>query len=182
MAGTSGNLSSQLKADTVMRPARPGDEPALAAIDTLVNPSPWTANQFALACAGGGHEQALVVDGGRYLVGFVVFSLILDEACIHNVAVHPEWQGKGLGSSLLHAALDAARSLGASRCCLEVRQSNLVARRLYAAQGFQQDGLRRNYYPAAGVPGAGHPAAGVPGAGHPAAGDREDAVLLSRQL
>jgi len=152
---------------TVLRPARPGDEPALAAIDALVNPGPWTATQFTAACAVGEYERALVVENGGYLVGFVVFSLILDEACIHNVAVHPGWQRQGLGRSLLHAALAAAHSLGACRCCLEVRESNLAARRLYAALGFQQDGLRRNYYP---------------GAGHPAAGEREDAVLLSMQL
>ncbi len=157
---------------TALRPARPGDEPALAAIDKLVNSSPWTESQFITACAAGDSEQALVAEDGRDPIGFVVFALTLDEACIHNVAVHPEWQRKGLGSSLLRAALEAARGLGAQRCCLEVRESNLAARRLYAALGFQQDGLRRNYYPAAGVPGA----------GHPAAVDREDAVLLSIQL
>jgi ribosomal-protein-alanine N-acetyltransferase len=160
--------------DSVLRTARPGDEPALAAIDELVNPSPWSAGQFASACDAGGLERALVAEQGQHIVGFVVYSCVFDEACIHNVAVHPTDQRAGLGGMLLRAALQAARDLGARRCCLEVRVSNAAARGLYDALGFREDGLRKNYYGGAGQPGAGQPGAGL--------ASREDAVLLSLQL
>ncbi len=110
----------------------------------------------------------------QHIAGFVVYSFVLDEACIHNVAVHPADQRKGLGRILLRAALEVARGHGVQRCCLEVRASNRAARGFYEQLGFREDGLRKNYYG-----GAGHPGAGQTGAGIFA---REDAVLLSLQL
>ena len=166
--GLLGSVTSQPLV-SMLRAATRGDETALAAIDALVNPSPWTANQFASACVAGGLERALVAEQGQHIAGFVVYSCVLDEACIHNVAVHPADQRGGLGRRLLGAALQVARGLGASRCYLEVRASNRAARGLYRTAGFREDGLRKNYYSGAGQPGAGLAA-------------REDAVLLSIQL
>ena len=177
MAGVAVGLSCSVTSglpDNVLRPARPGDAAALAAIDALVNPSPWTAGQFASACNAGGLERTLVLEQVQQVVGFVVYSCVLDEACIHNLAVHPADQRKGLGRILLLAVLEESRGRGAIRCCLEVRASNRAARGLYQAFGFREDGLRKNYYGGAGHPGAGHPGAG------PSA--REDAVLLSVKL
>jgi ribosomal-protein-alanine N-acetyltransferase len=133
-------------------------------LDSLVNPSPWTENQFAGACGADpdGPESALVVCGDGQLLGFVVYSRVLDEACIHNIAVHPSQRGRGLGRLLLSAALAEAAGGGAARCYLEVRASNAAAHRLYETLGFQLDGVRRNYYCAAV--------------------GREDALLMSRQL
>lgn len=147
-----------------VRPGEPGDAGALASLDSLVNPSPWTEGQFAAACAvdPASAERALVVyDGGR-LQGFAVYSRVLDEACIHNIAVHPSRQRGGLGQVLLAAVLAAAGGEGAARCYLEVRASNVAARTLYEKLGFRLDGVRRNYYPTAV--------------------GREDALLMSRQL
>jgi ribosomal-protein-alanine N-acetyltransferase len=147
-----------------VRPAAPGDALALAALDGLVNPSPWTQSQFAGACSGhaDGMERALVAECGGQPEGFVVYSGVLDEVCIHNIAVRPALQGRGLGRLLLTAVLARARDDGARRCFLEVRASNLAARALYDRLGFRPDGVRKNYYPTAA--------------------GREDAVLMSMQL
>jgi ribosomal-protein-alanine N-acetyltransferase len=147
-----------------LRPGQPGDAGALALLDSLVNPSPWSANQFAAACAAkpASAERALVVHDGERLLGFVVYSLVQDETCIHNIAVHPSSQGRGLGQLLLAAALAESGRGGAARCYLEVRASNAAARGLYQKLGFQLDGIRKNYY-------------------FSAAG-REDALLMSLQL
>ena len=177
MAGVAVGLSCSVvnqSRDSILRAANRGDEPALAAIDALVNPSPWTASQFASACAAAGLERALVAERGEHIAGFVVYSCVLDEACIHNVAVHPADQRRGLGRGLLRAALEAARGRGARRCCLEVRVSNRAARGLYRALGFREDGLRKNYYSGADQSGADQSGAGL--------SCREDAVLLSIQL
>ena len=141
----------------------PGDAVALAALDSLVNQSPWTSAQFAGACSAQADsaERALVIDRNGQLAGFVVYSRVLDEVCIHNIAVHPSRQGSGLGQLLLAGALGQARAAGATRCYLEVRASNQAARGLYEKLGFQLDGVRRNYYPTAT--------------------GREDALLMSRQ-
>ena len=55
---------------------------------------------------------------------------------ISNVAVHPNWQGRGIGRALLEASLDLAQDHGGAWVVLQVRESNLVARRLYESLNF----------------------------------------------
>lgn len=57
---------------------------------------------------------------------------------VSNVAVHPEWQGQGIGRVLLEAALDYARDYGGAWVVLQVRDDNLIARRLYESLGFTE--------------------------------------------
>lgn len=59
---------------------------------------------------------------------------------ISNVAVHPDWQGRGIGRALMEAALDYARDNGASWVVLQVRDDNRVARQLYESMGFRSVG------------------------------------------
>lgn len=147
-----------------IRPARPADAEWLAVIDADVSFNPWTEQQFALVCSAtaGYRETALVVEEDDQLHGFVVFSQVLDEGSIHNIAVHPAHHRKGLGRLLLEAAVEELIRADARRCLLEVRRSNKAARRLYEDNGFALDGVRRNYYPTQG--------------------GREDALLMSREL
>jgi ribosomal-protein-alanine N-acetyltransferase len=80
------------------------------------------------------------------VAGFCAFWRIAGEMHINNLAIRPELRGCGLGLFLLQASLDAAAELGASSATLEVRRSNVAARRLYARAGFYEAGVRRNYY------------------------------------
>jgi ribosomal-protein-alanine N-acetyltransferase len=147
-----------------IRLARPDDVAVLAVIDDLVNSSAWRPSQFAAACSGveQATESALVLETEAGVCGFIVVSRVLDEVCIHNVAVHPAQQGKGMGRYLVATALDSMRRQGACRCLLEVRASNTAARGLYGALAFELDGVRKNYYPTSS--------------------GREDALLMSRKL
>jgi ribosomal-protein-alanine N-acetyltransferase len=83
---------------------------------------------------------------GRRVAGFVAFWKVVDEMHINNLAVHPEWRGRGLGRRLLAGVLAAAYDLGVRRATLEVRRSNLAAQRLYAAAGFRVVAVRADYY------------------------------------
>jgi ribosomal protein S18 acetylase RimI-like enzyme len=56
---------------------------------------------------------------------------------IHDLAVVPEWRGRGVGRALLHAIEQEARRRDCCRITLEVRADNIVARRLYQDFGFQ---------------------------------------------
>lgn len=147
-----------------VRAARPADAGPLAAIDGRVNFNPWSEQQFAAACGGVNTQtaSALVVADDDRVDGFVVIFQVLDEASIHSIAVQPAHQGKGLGQMLLNAALVQMQQAGATRCVLEVRQSNSAARRLYQRSGFRLDGVRKSYYPTEG--------------------GREDALLMSREI
>lgn len=131
-----------------IRPARPDDAAALAALDARVNFSPWSETQFVAACCGhvSARDWALVVEEDARVDGFVVMARVLDEATIYSIAVDPLQQRKGLGQALLTAALDQAEQAGATRCLLEVRQSNSTARKFYKRNGFYLDGVRKGYY------------------------------------
>lgn len=80
------------------------------------------------------------------VAGFCAFWLVAEQAHINNLAVLPELRGQGLGTQLLAAITEEAAHLGAALLTLEVRQSNIPARRLYERAGFYQEGVRKNYY------------------------------------
>jgi ribosomal-protein-alanine N-acetyltransferase len=80
------------------------------------------------------------------VAGFCAFWLVADQAHINNLAVRPELRGRGLGTQLLDSVVNEARHLGAASLTLEVRRSNVAAQRLYAKSGFQEVGVRTNYY------------------------------------
>ena len=80
------------------------------------------------------------------LIGFSIFSLIVPEAHLLNIALLHEHQGKGLGRNLLEHTAFQSKTLGAKILFLEVRVSNKKAIRLYESMGFVKDAIRANYY------------------------------------
>jgi len=92
--------------------------------------------------------RRLSLAAGRTLpvLGYGGFWMIVDEAHISTLAVHPEWREKGLGELLLVALIEAAVLRGAVEATLEVRVSNLVAQALYRKHDFAQVGRRKGYY------------------------------------
>jgi [ribosomal protein S18]-alanine N-acetyltransferase len=85
-----------------------------------------------------------IVNSG--LLGMGCFWSILEEAHITLLAIHPEYQGQGLGQALLYGLLKMACEQGLERATLEVRASNIAAISLYEKFGFKTAGRRRNYY------------------------------------
>ena len=71
---------------------------------------------------------------------------MVDEAHVTTFAIHPDWRRRRLGERLLLALLDAAIDRRAAEATLEVRLSNLAARRLYEKFGFRPVGIRPRYY------------------------------------
>jgi ribosomal-protein-alanine N-acetyltransferase len=80
------------------------------------------------------------------LLGMGCYWSILEEAHITILAIHPQYQGQGLGQALLYSLLKTASDRGLERATLEVRASNVVAISLYEKFGFKIAGRRRRYY------------------------------------
>jgi len=80
------------------------------------------------------------------VLGYAGFWALVDEAHLANIAVAPEWRGRGLGELLLVTVIDRAVELGLAVVTLEVRVSNLRAQKLYRKYGFGVVGERRHYY------------------------------------
>lgn len=83
---------------------------------------------------------------GMPVAGFCAFWKVVDQIHINNLAIHPEWRGRGLGRLLLARVLEEAAGLGAPDATLEVRRSNVAARRLYEGAGFALVAVRTSYY------------------------------------
>lgn len=64
--------------------------------------------------------------------------------------VAPAWREKGVGSALMTAALEWARTTDAHKVSLEYFPHNDAARRLYERFGFAEEGRKRRHYRRAG--------------------------------
>jgi ribosomal-protein-alanine N-acetyltransferase len=80
------------------------------------------------------------------VVATIVVWLILDEAHIATIAVHPDYRGQGLGGELLAVTLLEAIQRGSRSATLEVRAGNLPAQALYRRFKFEVAGRRPRYY------------------------------------
>jgi [ribosomal protein S18]-alanine N-acetyltransferase len=80
------------------------------------------------------------------IIGFAGLWLMVDEAHITTIAMHPDFRQRGLGEFLLVSLIDTAYEIGARWVTLEVRVSNIVAQSLYRKYGFHQAGVRHRYY------------------------------------
>lgn len=80
------------------------------------------------------------------IIGCGCFWAILEEAHITILAVHPDYQGQGLGQLLLYGLMADAVRRQLERATLEVKASNTVALSLYEKFGFKVAGRRKGYY------------------------------------
>jgi ribosomal-protein-alanine N-acetyltransferase len=79
-------------------------------------------------------------------LGYGGLWLLVDEAHISTIAVHPQWRGTGLGERLLLSLLEQGAKRGMQRATLEVRVSNEAAQGLYHKLGFEIAGRQKRYY------------------------------------
>src|SRR5215467_13048777 len=80
------------------------------------------------------------------IIGFAGLWLMVDEAHITTIAIHPDYRRHGLGELMLVNLIDIAYNIGANWVTLEVRVSNHVAQNLYRKYGFHEKGIRQKYY------------------------------------
>ena len=83
---------------------------------------------------------------GDDLAGYVGIWLQGDQAHITEIAVREELRGRGIGELLIIGTLRVAYEQGLTEVTLEARVSNFVAQRLYDKYGFNEAGIRKNYY------------------------------------
>lgn len=127
----------------VVRDAVPGDHDAVMALPGL---AASTRRRLAAELAGEDRRGWVAVDDGR-IVGWLGLWLAPDEAHVLDVAVAADHRRRGVASHLVEVARSAAVATGRRHVTLEVRRGNVGARRLYAALGFVEVGVRTGYYP-----------------------------------
>jgi len=116
------------------------------AIERASFSAPWPPNAYRSEIETNRLASYLVARADDEIVAYGGMWLMVDEAHITTFAVHPRWRRQRIGERLLLAFFDIARDRRARELTLEVRLSNLAARRLYEKYGFRPVGLRPNYY------------------------------------
>lgn len=153
-------MSAQLKSMADVRPMRLVDLDRVLEIEPELYSHPWTRGNFDDSLMAG--YRCSVLECRGEMAGYGVLMLGVREAHLLNLSVGKEWQRMGYGRLLLGHFVDFARRGDALQVLLEVRPSNVAARRLYERFGFSEISIRRGYYPQ----------------GH----GREDAILMGMNL
>lgn len=118
-------------------------------VEQLCFPTPWNAHMFQEELENNPLCRYLVLldrQNPACVVGYAGYWKILDEGHITNVAVRPQWQGKGAGTYLMQQMMAFAFAEGVTAMTLEVRRSNQIAQALYSKLGFVVEGVRPKYY------------------------------------
>ena len=130
-------------------------------IEQQVHAHPWSKGNFIDAIASNYLCKLAVVE--EKLIGYAVLMQGVDDAELLDIGIARTYQRQGWGNKLLQKMLTFAQDLGKLRVVLEVRAGNSAAIGLYRGMGFQEIGLRRDYYPVENS-------------------TREDAILMGRML
>lgn len=129
-----------------IRPMTIADLPAVQLIERASFTTPWPPQAYRQELESNRLAAYLVGEIGSEIVAYGGVWLMVDEAHVTTFAVHPRYRRRGIGERLLLSLIDLSIARRAREATLEVRLSNLGARRLYEKYGFRPVGIRPRYY------------------------------------
>ncbi len=134
-------------AEPFIRTIRETDVRQIHEIETLCFAQPWSEESILHDVKENVVACWLVLDDGEgRVLAYAGMWLVLDEAHVCNVAVHPDYRRRGYGRRIMEALMKLARDNCMALMTLEVRRSNTAAQALYHACGFLDVGYRKRYY------------------------------------
>jgi len=156
-------------------PMTVADLDSVLSIESVSHIHPWTKGNFSDSLAAGHwaycvRPQLADVVKGSYLDPEILWAYCIlfpavDELHLLNITVSPKLRRLGIGVKIMNAIEGVAAQQNMPRIILEVRPSNEAALKLYLSLGYEQIGLRKNYYPADATSGL-----------------REDALVLAKSI
>jgi ribosomal-protein-alanine N-acetyltransferase len=156
-------------------PMTVADLDSVLAIESVSHNHPWTKGNFSDSLAAGHwaycvRPQLVNAVQGSYLDPDILWAYCIlfpavDELHLLNITVSPKLRRLGIGLKMMNAIEGVAAQQKMPKIILEVRPSNESALMLYQNLGYEQIGVRKNYYPI-----------------DPANGLREDALVLSKSI
>lgn len=117
----------------------------VAALEAICFRDPWSEKSIASELTNPLSLWLVAMEGDK-VVGYIGSQTVLDESDMMNVAVHPDYRRRGIAEALVLALADELITRNSHSLTLEVRTSNAPAIALYEKLGFEQIGLRKNYY------------------------------------
>lgn len=166
---------SESIAELSFLPMQTLDLDAVLEIEAISHIHPWTKGNFSDSLAAGHWAYCIRPQVDQTIKGSYLDSAILwaycvlfpavDELHLLNITVSPKLRKLGLASRMMAAIEGVAAQQNMPRIILEVRPSNIAAITLYQKLGYEQIGIRKNYYPA-----------------DPQLGIREDALVMAKSI
>jgi ribosomal-protein-alanine N-acetyltransferase len=124
------------------------DLPFVIEIENVCYPNPWKLSSFKGEIDNRpiSNPYVIIYRPLEKIIGYIIYWHIRDEVQISNIAISPDFRQLGVGEGVFRKVLQEIRHKGVEFVFLEVRPSNLAARRLYEKLGFTILGLRKGYY------------------------------------
>ncbi|MBR4308992.1 MAG: ribosomal protein S18-alanine N-acetyltransferase [Oscillospiraceae bacterium] len=117
----------------------------VAELEKLCFSAPWSERSIAAELDSRYSYWLVAVEDGQ-VAGYVGSQSCPPEADVMNVAVYPEYRGRGIGEALMRSLMTDLKAQDMESLTLEVRASNAPAIGLYEKLGFLQVGRRPRYY------------------------------------
>ena len=131
--------------EDIIREMRENDLTDILEIEKRSFISPWTRGMFEETIESP-ISTSSVIEKNSEILGYIMLYSVEDEAHIMNLAVHPDYRGRGYASKLITRTVLHAVMRNISEFFLEVREGNINAQRLYTKFGFKVIGRRKKYY------------------------------------
>ncbi len=122
---------------------------SVAQLEKLCFAVPWSAQAFLDELTGNPTARYIVLlskEDPTQVIAYGGYWKIFDEGHITNIAVHPDWRNQKAATYLMCQMMQFAHVEGIKDMTLEVRTSNMPAQAVYRKLGFQNEGIRKNYY------------------------------------
>ncbi|MFO7941588.1 MAG: ribosomal protein S18-alanine N-acetyltransferase [Bacillota bacterium] len=132
--------------DVTLRPMEVGDLSEVMEIERRSYPTPWSESAFRSEITRNTSADYIVATRPEGIIGYAGMWLFLLEAHVTNIAVHPDYRGRKVGSQLLLGLMARALLRGLNRMTLEVRVSNELAQDFYESYDFQFVKIKKGYY------------------------------------
>ncbi len=141
-----------------IRAWRKEDVEQIAQMEQRCFSDPWSKEMLA-DCLRYPYYRCFLAEEGGQVCGYCVLIALFEDGEVANIAVDTPFRGRGIARRLMEQMHGCAKQLGATRCLLEVRKSNVAAISLYESYGYAAYGVRAKYY-----------------------ADGEDAILMEKAL
>ena len=163
------------EAELSFLPMQSADLDEVLKIEAVSHIHPWTKGNFSDSLAAGHWAYCVrpqvdqAVKGSyldpRVLWAYCILFPAVDELHLLNITVSPQLRKLGIGKRMMAAIEGVSAQQKIPRIILEVRPTNTAAVTLYQKLGYEQIGVRKNYYPV-----------------NSETGKREDALVMAKSI
>lgn len=133
-------------ADLVLQPMQVADLERVIEIEEESFGSPWSVDSFKKELTKNQYAHYLVLKKGPEIIGYIGVWIFVIEGHITTLAIDPAYRRQGLAKYLLDWIVSSLVESEVKKVTLEVRVSNQAARRLYQDYGFEELGIKEDYY------------------------------------